>query len=914
MGYLRNQDELTIDLNHRQWQAGEIVTTLSILSLAVMLIGGALGLRSGSRQPTTVDTRAVGSGLCGAGCSSNTECAQQDVNSDGQTVTLACDMRVGKCLPATGEKDRCDDVGGGAGNCADICRADRDCNNVDTRGTETTADDIRLHCDFSLVGGGRGKCQGFPNGRLCPNIPTPTIRGLPSPEPTLDVADPGDFRMSTPYPTFPFRNFPTVVVDPNRLPTTPPQGNRFSTQALSCGGIFKVVIDPVIDRITIRSSSNQFILHNADEVIGSDTGRTSPVGYRMWMSFHQRENIENLKIDFSESVRRAGKRAVHVALRSGGHPNPDFNQDAQVDMYYYNNVPAFVFDGSSKDIILDYHITRNIGRSNQFDEPYQQSIRTGSCAAPTATITPTATVTPTRTPTATPTIVVLRGICGDYCDSDLDCDEGLGLVCSIESVRRPGDRKECRLIGNETDPLCRRPSPTPTSTITPTRTPTPTATPTTTQTPTPTPCEANVHFLIDASLTIVGGNVDGQNFPDVLTPVLSSLTGKITQYFDKYPQDRSRLDITYQYFTHKVHGLKTLGSNYVFDVERIFPSYTNLEAALKNGRKGTTVLITDGIPSVLDGYKPSGQFCVFGNVGCMSGMNLGGDNTCLRVGGATTSDRDGARSEGCLSSGNRFSPIGDCPDQVKRICSGKSYQDAYDKTVSSFSGDNKAEFGYLVGNSVGKTEYIPAVVQAASINYRTDLDRLPNDLEMIMNTACGREAVSATPPSSVPFAFTLENSSNRTIRSVSLQLCNSSGTCTTKEISVNVAPGATIAQSQSIAFTSVRSIAGSAFTMRCTLRYADGTSQSCNEQTLTAGDGARFDVTARETDATSTSRLYSELADCNRDGVVNTLDYSIIAAKIADPFGATGQYSCDIVPGGEGINIQDLSAVLYLLK
>ncbi|KXK08859.1 MAG: hypothetical protein UZ21_OP11001000415 [Microgenomates bacterium OLB22] len=298
---------------------GEIATTLTLISLLLAGIGTLVGARVTVQQRQQTQTLAAGASGCGMSCSKNSDCMRSVTNSSGEEVTLACDMRVKKCLAASGERDRCDDVSGGGGsggNCGVDCRNDRDCNN-----TDATDSSIRLHCDFTIGrAAGRGRCQGFPNGKQCPNIPTPTSRfagggttggsGGLSPIPSgfrLPSGDPfptGALRGGTPGPTFVAT---TQAPQTGGGTSSSPQGNRFSTAALRCGGTFRVEIDPVIDRILIRGGSGQsYVLGNADEVSGSDTGRRSPVGYRMWMSF-SRQQIDNIKVDFSEGVQRNGR-------------------------------------------------------------------------------------------------------------------------------------------------------------------------------------------------------------------------------------------------------------------------------------------------------------------------------------------------------------------------------------------------------------------------------------------------------------------------------------------------------------------------------------------------------------------------------------------------------------------------------
>ncbi len=520
---------------------GELGLTLALLSLVVMIAGSLFGTQVSDTMVKTSSQAAgcIGAGKqsCGGACGCNSDCLTSVTNSDGERVSLACDFKVKKCLPATGEKDRCDSTSGGGstqgGNCGDICRADRDCNQRDTQDSS-----IRLRCDFSLVGSGRGKCQGFPNGRQCYNIPTPTARST-QPNPTNSTSPTG----STSQPT-------SIPIGGNA-----PGDVRFSTHPLSCGGIFRVIVDPVIDSITIKNTTQSFVLNAADEVTGSDTGRTSPVGYRVWMTHNRGVTVDNIKVDFSESVIRSGKRAVYLGLRSGGHPDPDYNQDAQVDMYYVDNVPQFVFDGSPKDIVLDYHVTTNTGGSRQQVKYYTQKIVTNGCSGDDV-ITPSVVVTPTPSPTRipTPTTVIPTAT-----ETPEQCRESTNICFMIDASTTIEKDQGFRSV---LDQLSQK---------------------------------INQYFVAhpehNGKLTFsykyftseVGG-AEGEG-------VLSSANGyKFPNYVDNRPE---------------------IGGN--------LNRYTNIGKALKTGCGPNMIFVSDGVPSVVDAYQKDGVYCVFNNSLCMSG-------------------------------------------------------------------------------------------------------------------------------------------------------------------------------------------------------------------------------------------------------------------------------------------------------
>lgn len=826
-------------MRQKALRAGEVATTLLITSVFLMLTGFFIGNSS-----TQITTQTSAAGGCGASCSRNGDCSRSVRNSAGEQVDLACDMRVKKCLPATGEKDRCDDVGGGGGNCGDICRADRDCNQVDKRNTEATNDDILLRCDFSLVGGGRGKCQGFPNGRQCPNIPTPTVRPLTTATPTPQTG-------VTAAPT------PTTAAVPTGVCRT---GNRFSEHPLSCGVIFRVCVDPVIDRIMIRSGGNEFVLNDADEVMGSDTGRRGPVGYRMWRSHNPGAVVDAITVKFSESITRTGsprpdKRAVYLGLRSGGHPNPDFNQDAEVDFYYYDNVPAFVYDGSPKEIVLDYHITIGTGSSRQRTENFTQTVRTNGCALPpTATPTPSATPIPTRTPTPTPsgrpTITPTRTPtptriptpttrikqCNESCNVDTDCRSGLRCFDGV-------------IPGAPFAKVCRDPRFPESETCTP-------ITPTATRAPTPTPplvCQnKSIYFMIDNSSTQTGN--------------IALIKQKLDQYFATHRNDR--VSICYDTFSRDAEPGNCANNTINFNVPA--SRWTNVNEAfdvLRSATADVKVFISDGIPSVLNSTLNGKPIkCTYS----VKGTRLDG---CDPI--------KGVHSNKTIDECNRAYPGS---QKIQDVC-----------PVPYPIGSANAHHSIIVAGAEGS---IPANVAAAGGKLHNSLDAFLNELPTILDTVCQRGASRGsqqqsnpqrTPTRSAqsgsgsigqiksPFlgSYQILNISESNIETVNIRLCNQFGqNCAEESRQLTIGAGETYSFTQNLESLKTRVGQSGSYLVSCEIIYENGTTKECPSKTTKSNESIKFELAATDEQIEGGGRSYHALADVDGDGFITAQDFS----------------------------------------
>lgn len=539
-------------------------------------------------------------------------------------------------------------------------------------------------------------------------------------------------------------------------------------------------------------------------------------------------------------------------------------------------------------------------------------------------------VTFAEAPTLTPTPTDSPLECNDPCSKANDqCDRRQDLFCYIDM---------CRKRDNPTDPNCiPHTSPTPTSTPPPVigcnlpcrldndycdrsrnykcyrvgpfgedrcrlnhptyweRTDCLTPTQTPPATPTPVPCEANIHFLIDNSGTV---RQEIQNS-------MSKMRDAIVAYRREYPNDR--LTFSTRYFwrdldTNVGHGEFPKNANDPF----IFPPppndfiWTNIKEALEKGRAGDeTFFISDGLPSIVE-YSNGRESakCLFS-----SGPNM-------RAG------RENEISDGCdpveTSGGRRDT----CDASRRAVCSDKTYKTAKEdsKKIGKVVHSIFTEAGLY-----NDKQFMQDVSKSDVLSTKDDANKFAIRFKEVFDKVCNRSNNKTPPqqpiPNNVPFAFTLSNSSSRTVSSVLLELCDDiSGKCATKEVAVNAGPGEQLAQAQSIALPQPALTRTQGYTLSCTLRYTDGTTGACANRPLTLGDGARFDIEALQERVSSGVRTYSELADCNRDGAVNTIDYSILSAQISDPFGATSVYSCDIIPTGSGVNSADLSVILSLLQ
>lgn len=420
----------------------------------------------------------------------------------------------------------------------------------------------------------------------------------------------------------------------------------------------------------------------------------------------------------------------------------------------------------------------------------------------------------------------------------------------------------------------------------PTRTPTITRIPT--QTPPPPPCDAQVHFLIDASATILPR----------FDAIRNDLGNAVKAYFTNYPSLVGHLKITYQYFTWKPHEIVELtGPNYTFGPYNGTAYWTNLKLALSNGIHGTTILVTDGIPSVLDDYKYGQYFATFGVVGCMTG-NQSGANSCSSTRESSSTNRTNSYWEGCVLEGqNTPTRHRDCPGDMKNMFQSVTYEDAYQKTYQF--ANKQAHYGYVVD----KEDEIEEMVIKASKQYKgNDITKISSDLDDIINKACSGQTPQNTPntPSSpsnpnIPLppqnqenedvfvSYEISNNSTKTITSTQFTLCDENGAgCTDKIINDLIEPEQVYNDTIHLPLLSRLNLSQiDKLISSCTITFEDESTQICdNEVTIGADNGIQIQIGVRDDGVDNTTKSISETLDFNKDKCVNVLDFVILQNKI----------------------------------
>lgn len=424
-----------------------------------------------------------------------------------------------------------------------------------------------------------------------------------------------------------------------------------------------------------------------------------------------------------------------------------------------------------------------------------------------------------------------------------------------------------------------------TKTPTPPVTKTPTITITRTPTQTETACNANVHFLLDASTTIELNN----NFRSVR----NKLSEKIRQYFTSHPLDEGRLAITYQYFTYNLEPVQTLTSPYEFpdyvdkhiDANGVKHRYTNIQKALTEGIRGTTVFVSDGIPSVGEDsiFSKNGKYCVFNVAQCMAR-----DAQCNLSENPGLTKQD-TYADGCLVNGFNRSLIRDnACDDVERFCEKISYQQILDATVNT--ANKQADFGYLVE----KEDTVPQVVSEASKVYSSDFADLPDQLGTIIAKACNKSVVNPTvqpnpttanvfKPKELLVTYKITNNSSKKINSTQLVFCDEGGeSCIDKTFNQQIESGATYRTTE-ILDTSKYQFKESSdkIVASCTIAYNDGSTKLCTEDTVISIDSSiQVILTATDSEVLSETALIRDVLDFNHDSCLNSIDFAQLKKKI----------------------------------
>ena len=859
-------------------QKGELGLTLAIASLVIMMIGTAVGVLK-VNDPTSLFSKAISRGGdrggCGFACESNANCHREDPQTGSM---LQCDMRIHKCVSARAPGNpRCDTLGapggGTLGKCNEKCRSNEQCNATDPRVKDgRNSDPIKLWCNTVPDTPGYRTCQNQnPNAgpdAQCSSLlsptstPRPTGGGIGGP-PTNPTVTPvctnvgnactagvttccgtAVCRDGTGENSSGFSCLPPLPNEPTPSDSSC-SGSQFSSRSYSCGVGFKVCQDPIIDKVTIRNRDGSGTLvidasgPSADRTDGPTEGRRNPIGHQVWKT-NPNDSSDNVVVrhggtSADGSQARSGERSSDMIIEVFSGRANGFTQSDRFVYTFTQNLPDWWTSGSAYEVTLEYHIQNRI--ISVMPRRYTKSQATNSCR--TTTPTPTV-VTPTPTViTPTPTIV----------------------------------------------------TPTPTEV-----TPTPTVV-TPTPTVTPPPCNTDVHFLIDASTTVL----------EQFNNIRGDLSLEIKKYFDENQQDKGKLNISYQYFTWKNQPSKVLvGPNYEFG-DYTGNRGTNIKQALEGGVKGTTIFISDGIPSLVDDYGTRDYACFFGADGCMSGQNT---SECANSGNKNATNRSEATADGCVNKGNgsKFA-MTRCPDDAKDTCKDITYQQVYDKTFSSARGQVK--YGYLVDVD----RYIQDIVYNSSENDSNNLAEIPSNLKTIIRDACGNVSKSGQPnrPQSIGYSMSLQNrSSSRTVQSLSFDLCDqASGTCDNRIIEQSTGPGQKLITNE--VFSSVKNNPirkGTEYNLNCTVNYQSGGSDSCGGAAIAGDGGLQYALTLDNEGVQGTPRTYKEASDNDNDGCVNVLDYArSLKNSVAGAQAGKSIQPYDIILDNK-VNVQDLSVII----
>ncbi|OGK16723.1 hypothetical protein A2690_04870 [Candidatus Roizmanbacteria bacterium RIFCSPHIGHO2_01_FULL_39_12b] len=924
---------------------GELTITLAIASLIIMVLGSVIGTRVSDRRVLTNQTSAAGTIACGGfGCSKNSDCAQN------LGFTVLCHKASGQCRPMSAQQS-C--PGGGSP------RIDK------VRKNEGESCSTTLDCKTGLI------CTGFP--RVCTgqNPPTPTNRAgiiptFSAPTPTggggggggggscifaptafvnirsvgasgqgerLTVAlDSGvtswrtqnDKQKSSPgspstsfgpsgeikaseniagkttccggYPvttppstaTVELVNFDTTkykIVEtcgPDGCAPAPGTGRvigglpiacstysygwvlecnsvrncpltqeidvtRFQTSVGKCEATFTQVADPTITKITIGRPGGPDLF-----AATSSTPKTGGNG----------------QIPFTITFRN---QSVHVNYDPG--PNPNNPNDVAVN--YNNSNGAFnmtygrqgLIPGTGADpmvVTLDYYIERRQDprdpRSPLVRHNFRQSITTrGGCESPRETPTPTTTQTPTPTTTQTPTPTPL--ICNSVCDPNNDrCPAG------TKCLKPEGETEyRCRLESNPTNPRCEE----------------------------ETVCrELKVNFIIDISSSV----------RSYINTIQGTIPQALQTYIDTHPQ--TNLTFYWSFFDYKWRP----GGSHVFRpnerVGQLFSipndhHWTNILEGLDTGLRPNAIdfLFTDGYPTVTNwqgGFK------------CVSRDNtICWADPCLPVdGGSCPSDVL------CKLYKNAPGRPNTCPDAGGRCtsCDGAT-RDTVERALANKYGRQVDYVVKMAGEPAGE-RMLQTLVSTPDnlINVENLSGRLSNLLTQECSQQGNREGRAQA--TNAGYSMRIDNqSTNRTIESVSIGLCDENAQCENKTINRPILSGEK--DTESALFSGINGVPldkNSQYQMKCAVTYDDGESESCGETDIAGDDGVQYRLIVDDDGLSGQPVTYLEASDIDGNGSVNTLDYArCLKQSDADYNGEIT--ACDIVIDDK-VNAQDRSVII----
>lgn len=775
---------------------GEIALTFTVASLFVMVVGSIFGL--GVNKSQDVRSQAAGA-VCGKTCSVSGDCG-----TDSTTGTLTtCDRSIGKCVAVRDPKNPpCNATGPNSlGQCNQSCKNTEQCNGIDH------ATDISLACDLSS-----GTCQQkyVNDTRQCPGYVRPTPRT-------------GGSSGST--------------------------SGSFTSRSLVCGAAFRVVVDPLINKITLSAKGQSYDIGLADVVVPASSGFTgpnSPIPYRMWKPAPN-DPLDNLLIEWNPNTSYTApgvpKGALHVQVRSGNDANPHSKVNPQVDFYYFRNLPTWLKDGSPVIVTFSYY-TLSGAQSKQVRTDYTITENAKACVGVVVTPPPFSTLAPTI---ITPSVVRPTGI----------------TPTVVAPSRTPSVPP--------TNPPTRVPSRTPS--VPPSNPPTQVPS----RVPTPPSCSAKITFMIDAS----------NSTQQILEGYAGKIEDAVKTYGDNPLHANDTLELYTQFFARDVFpksGPTTL-KTFSFPVIKN-KHWTNIKAALE-ATTDYTIFISDGIPSVV-------QY----------GSKNNASSLCVYPNGDYMRDGSNKEAEGCrpnIDQQNVYAKSG-----CEAVCNQNSYTNA--RNDSMIKSNKSKTYGIFVNTGISDRSFIEDVSKEV-----IDVADVPATIEEIFNDVCGRAAIASRPrtgsgrstgpgnsgPQSLTSTFVITNqSTEKTVESVSVKACDVAGNnCQTYDNEVLIVPGATGRFSQTIP---AEVPAQNRAMITCDVNNDDGSSISC-PQKVTNDDGIRFELSVVDEEVTGDSISFEKAADINKDGQVRANDYALCLV---------GNSLCDIIADeSDEVNALDRSVV-----
>ncbi len=788
-------------MRHRYSTRGEIALTFTVASLFLMVVGSIFGL--GVNKTQDVRTNAAGA-LCGKTCTGNGDCGT-DTTTGTQTT---CDRAIGKCTAVRDPKNPpCNATGPNSlGQCNEFCKSNEQCNSIDK------ATGITLACDLSS-----GSCQQkyVNDTRQCPGYVRPTPR-------TGSTGTGG-------------------------------AEGVFKSSQYACGVGFRVVVDPLISKITLSGTGGTYDIGIADVVDPASsgfTGPTTPQEYRMWKPATS-DPADNLLIEWNPAttygISGVPKGALHVKVRSGNPSNPNSKVNPQVDFYYFRNVPSWLKDGSPVRVSFSYYTLSGA---------QSRPVRTDSTIGASSLACPGVLTTPEPTIPLDPTIARIVTPRNTVAPTAV-----LTRVPSIPPTRAPS--------------------------VPPTRAPTtpPTRVPSRTQTPTPPSCSTDITFMIDAS----------ESTQAILNQYQTAITDAVHIYGRANPQDN--IDFYTNFFARDVQAKKGpfTAADFQFPIVRNL-HWTNIKEALES-TSGKTIFISDGTPSVVR----------------YAGANNNG--FCVYPDGPNMLNKADEKAAGCAPRQNEkdgYTRLN--TNACASVCSENTYANA--NADSRVAKNKNNTYGVFVKTGLfSDVEFMESVstdvidISEVSATIGEIFDRAcgrggtgtlgsGNRSRGSSGSRGGRRPAS-TGPLSLTSTFVITNqSTEKTVESVSVKACDVNGdNCQTYDNPLRIEPGATGRFSQTIPSEVP---AQNRAMVTCDINNDDGTSLSC-PQKATNDDGIRFDLSVVDEEVLGDSKSFEKAADINKDGQIRANDYALCLV---------GNKLCDIIADEDNeVNALDRSVV-----